>query len=129
MTTTQVDVYLRFPANDWTEQQFDKLAKYFSGVEDIENSFEIEFSCGEGKYIEDFYQWSDNEEALVCTITDEELERLDGNVCLQHPPRFRETNEPLKLNKDYRFTVKYNDRTEEAVFYLNSKEVNRKWIG
>ena len=130
--TTQLDIYLRFPANDWDEKQFNKLRKACGSVEHIEQAFGIEFSCGEGKYLEDFYQWrpwSDDEYALVCTVTDEELDRLDGNVCLNSPPRFSESKELFKLNKPYRFTIKYSEKTEKAVYYLNSKEVYRKWVG
>jgi hypothetical protein len=127
--TTQVDVYLRFPADVWEEVQYNKLHKACGSVEHIEQAFGIEFSCGEGKYLEDFYQWSDNEEALVCTVTDEELERLDGNVSLKEPPRFAESKELFELNKPYRFTIKYSEKAEESVFYLNGKEVSRKWVG
>lgn len=62
-------------------------------------------------------------------LTDEELEKYDGNVCLDSPPRFSESKELFKLNKPYRFTIKYSEKTEEAVFYLNSKEVSREWVG
>jgi len=113
--TTQVDVYLRFPADDWDEEQYIRLNKACGSVERIEQAFGIEFSCGEGKYIEDFYQWSDDEDALVCTITDEELDRLDGNVSLEDPPRFSESKRAFKLNKPYRFTIKYSEKNEEFV--------------
>ena len=114
--TTQLDIYLRFPANDWEEEQYNKLRKACGSIESIEQAFGIEFSCGDGKYLND-------------ELTDEELEKYDGNVSLDFPPRFAETLEPLKTNKPYRFTIKYSEKTEEAVYYLNSKEVYRKWVG
>lgn len=114
--TTQLDIYLKFPADDWDEVQYSKLHKACGSVEHVELNFGIEFSCGEGKYLND-------------ELTDEELEKYDGNVCLDSPPRFSESKELFKLNKPYRFTIKYSEKTEEAVFYLNSKEVSREWVG
>ena len=114
--TTQVDVYLKFPSDEWDEEQFNKLHKACGSVEHIERAFEIEFSCGDGKYLND-------------DLTDEELEKYDGNVSLDFPPRFVDTNEPLKVNKPYRFTIKYSEKTEEAVYYINGKEVSREWVG
>lgn len=124
--TTQLDIYLKFPADDWDEEQYNKLHKACGSVEHIEEAFDIEFSCGEGKYIQDFYQWSDTKQSLYATVTDEELERLDGNVSLEVPPRFNENKEPFKLNKYYRFTIKYSEKNEEFVYYLNRKETFRK---
>jgi hypothetical protein len=114
--TTQLDIYLKFPADDWDEKQYNKLRKACGSVEHVESNFGIEFSCGEGKYLSD-------------ELTDEELEKYDGNVSLEDPPRFTESKELFKLNKPYRFTIKYSEKTEEAVFYLNSKEVSREWVG
>ena len=114
--TTQLDVHIRFPANDWDEEQYNKLHKACGSVEDIEQAFEIEFSCGDGKYLND-------------DLSDEELDRYDGEVCLDSPPRFTETKELFKLNKPYRFTIKYSEKNEEAVYYINSKEVSREWVG
>ena len=111
--TTQLDIYLRFPANDWDEKQYSKLHKACGSVEHIEQAFEIEFSCGDGKYLQD-------------KLTDEELDKYDGNVCLDSPPRFAYTNELFKLNKKYRFTIKYSEKTEENIFYINSKERSRR---
>ena len=127
--TTQVDVYLKFPSDAWDEVQYNKLRQACGSVEQIERGFEIEFSCGDGKYIEDFYQWSDNEQAIRTTVTDEELEKYDGNVSLDFPPRFVATKEPLKTNKPYRFTIKYSEKTEEVVYYINGKEISREWVG
>jgi hypothetical protein len=114
--TTQIDVYLKFPADAWYESKFDELARACGSVEHIERGFEIEFSCGDGKYLQD-------------DLSDEELEKYDGEVCLQSPPRFVDTNKPMKLNKPYRFTIKYSEKTEEAVYYINSKEISREWVG
>lgn len=90
--TTQIDVYLKFLADAWDEEQYNKLHKACGSVEHIERAFEIEFSCGDGRYLND-------------DLSDEELAKHDGNVCLDSPPRFADTLEPLKLNKPYRFTI------------------------
>jgi hypothetical protein len=37
--------------------------------------------------------------------------------------------EPLKAGKDYRFTIKYSRKTEEEIYYINSRERSRQWIG
>ena len=113
---TRIDVYLKFPSDEWDEEQYNKLHKACGSVENIEQAFGIEFSCGDGKYLND-------------ELTDEELEKYDGNVSLDFPPRFAETLVPLKIFKLYRFTIKYSEKTEEAVYYLNRVEVSREWVG
>ena len=102
-----LDVYLKFPANEFYEQQFSKLRKYVGSVEDIEQLFGVEFSCGDGKFMSDFWKWSDNKQSLSVVVSDEELDKYDGHVCLNSPPRNNTTKELLESNKKYRFTVKY----------------------
>jgi len=131
---TVLDVYLSFPADAETDRAYDKLHKYVGSVEAIEEAFGIEFSCGDGKFLSDLWEWSENGEGLSATVADEELEKYDGNVCLQTPPRLipikmSMIKEQMKADKDYRFTIKYFEKVEEAVFYLNSKERGRKWVG
>lgn len=131
---TVLDVYLSFPADAETDRSYDKLHKYLGSVEAIEEAFNLEFSCGDGKFLSDLWEWSENGEGLSATVADEELEKYDGNVCLQTPPRLRVIKmsmrpEQMKADKDYRFTIKYFEKVEEAVFYLNSKERGRKWVG
>lgn len=116
---TQVDVWVSFPADADSEDSYNDLHKYFGSVEAIEIAFEMEFSCGDGKFLSNDSDFAD----------DQELGKYDGNVCLQSPPQSHVTRKLLKANKDYRFTVKYSEKTEEEVYYLNSKEIGRKWIG
>ena len=118
---THFDAYMKFPAtSEYDLGTLDRLYKLLGSVEDIECSFAIEFSCGDGKYLSDLN-------------TKEEIEMYDGNVCLLTPPRLNVIKmsmlpEQMKSGKDYRFTVKYNPKTEEQVFYINSKERSRKEI-
>lgn len=123
---TKVQAVITFPADVDTDPDYIKLWKYFGSVEFIEQAYKIEFSCGDGRFLSDFYYWSENEEALICTVTDEELNKYDGNVCLKTPPRFRETKKLLNIGKPYTFVVKCSDKTEEEIFYLNSKETSRR---
>jgi hypothetical protein len=77
--------------------------------------------------MEDLWQWSENNESLYCTVTDEQLERYDGNVDLTHPPRFTATKEIFKHNTKYRFTVKYSRKREEVKYFINNKLVGVSW--
>ena len=118
---THFDAYMKFPAtSEYDLGTFDRLRKLLGSVEEVECSFAIEFSCGDGKYLSDLN-------------TKEEIEKYDGNVCLLTPPRLNVIKmsmlpEQMRAGKDYRFTVKYNPKTEEQIFYINSKERNRKEI-
>jgi hypothetical protein len=118
---THFDAWMRFPVtSEYDHGTFDRLHKLLGSVEDIEYSFAIEFSCGDGKYLSDL-------------DTKEEIEKYDGNVCLLTPPRLNvikmsQMPEQMKPNKDYLFTVKYNPKTEEQIFYINRKERSRKEI-
>jgi hypothetical protein len=115
---THFDAYMNFPAtSEYDLGTFDRLRKLLGSVEDIEQSFAIEFSCGDGKYLSDLN-------------TKEEIEKYDGNVCLLTPPRLNvikmsQVPEQMKAGKDYRFTVKYSPKTEQQIFYINGKERNR----
>ena len=115
---THFDAYMNFPAtSEYDLGTFDRLRKLLGSVEDIECSFAIEFSCGDGKYLSDLN-------------TKKEIEKYDGNVCLLTPPRLNvikmsQIPEQMKAGKDYNFTVKYNPKTEQQIFYINGKERNR----
>ena len=115
---THFDAYMNFPAtSEYDLGTFDRLRKLLGSVEDIECSFAIEFSCGDGKYLFDLN-------------TKEEIEKYDGNVCLLTPPRLNVIKmsmlpEQMKAGKDYRFTVKYSPKTEQQIFLINGKERNR----
>ena len=113
------DEYLIFPANEEIERRYNQLHKHCGSVEAIEIAFEIEFSCGDGKFLSKDSDFLD----------DEELGKYDGNVCLESPPRFFHSDKLFKTEKYYRFTVKYFESCEEEVYYLNNKEISRKWVG
>jgi hypothetical protein len=115
---THFDEYMNFPAtSDYDLRTFDSLQQFLGSVEEIERSFATEFSCGDGKYLSDL-------------DTHEELEKYDGKVCLLTPPRLNaiemsQSPKQMLAGKNYRFTVKYSPKTEEQIFYINSKERNR----
>lgn len=114
---TQLDIYLSFPLPKWQEEDFEQLFKYCGAVEQIEEDFDIEFSCGDDLYLSDIQ----DDDAL--------LDRYDGEVSTDYPPRDRETGEKLSAKKQHRFTIKYSEKSEEAIFYLNRKEISRRWVG
>jgi len=123
---TKLDVILNWPNK---VKGYDKLRKYFDSVESIESCFKIQFSCGDGKYFDDFYYWSDNQYALICSVSDEELLKYDGAVCTSTPPRFTDSKQIFDTDKDYRFTVKYHPIPQHETYYINNKEVYRRWVG
>jgi len=130
---TKLDIYLCFPVDEYTEPEFAKLVKYCGSVEDVEHNFGIEFSCGDGKYYGDFYRSSPNGHSLSAIVSDEELEKYDGKVCTDTPPRLvpikmSHVEEPMKANKTYRFTIKYVPKFEQEVYYISGKERGRKWV-
>ncbi len=123
---TKLTAIITFPTNVDTDPEYIKLWKYLGSTENIEQAFGVEFSCGDGKFMSDMYKWSDNKEGLICQVTDEELEKYDGNVCLKTPPRIFETKKLLKIDKPQKFVVKCSDKTEEQIFFLNCKEISRR---
>lgn len=109
------DAHLSFPASDWVNKQIDTLQKLCRSIEGVEIDFDIEFSCGNNLYLSDI----EDDDALV--------DRYDGEVCTESVPRFRDTNQPFKPGKDYRFTIKvYGEDEEEVRFYINGKERSRR---
>jgi hypothetical protein len=122
---TLLDVYITFPTDSETDKSFEKLYKYFGCVENVEEAFDIEFSCGDGKYYSDFhYNWDDYE-AAYGSNEENDVSKYDGCVCLKSPPRMRSTGQILKIDKLYHFTVKYSEKNDEEVQYLNSIEISR----
>lgn len=124
-----LDVCLKFPIKDGEYQKlyFNKLTDFCQCVENVERDFGIEFSCGDGKFLSDLWKWTDSEEGLVCTATDEELEKYDGNVCLRTPARRKDNCKLLAINKTHRFIVKFSKPDEEYVFYLNNRVTSRRF--
>jgi hypothetical protein len=123
---TKLSAIITFPTDVDTNPEYIKLWKYLGSTENIEQAFGVEFSCGDGKFMSDLYQWSASKESLICQVTDEELEKYDGNVCLKTPPRIFETKKLLKIDKPHKFVVKCSDKTEEQIFFLNGKEIARR---
>lgn len=115
MKIKKVDVYVRFPTvNDFYKKNLNKVAKYCGSIEQTEQAFNIEFSCGDGKYLSDI---EDNEE---------DLEKYDGEVSTEFPPIDCLAGVEFIPNKAYRFTIIYFPNREESVFYINSKERSRR---
>ncbi len=56
---TKFEAHLIFPLDVWSQPEYEKLVKYCGSVEDVEQNFEIEFSCGDGKYFSDFCNWTE----------------------------------------------------------------------
>lgn len=114
---TVLDVYLSFPMPTHQEEDFTALYKACGSIEHIEEAFDIEFSCGDDLYLSDI----EDDDALV--------DRYDGEVCTNSVPREREDCKKFKVDKSYRFTIKYSEAREELAFFLNSKKKFSKWVG
>ena len=111
---TIVDVYLSFPMSEYLEDQFEELHKFCGSIENAEEAFDIEFSCGNNLYL------SDIEDDIQL------LNQYDGKVCTNSMPRHRFDGKEFKPNKPYRFHVTYSELSEEYSFYLNGKLTLRK---
>lgn len=112
-----LDIYLSFPMSPDQEEDFTALYKACGSIEHIEEAFDIEFSCGDNLYLSDI----EDDDTLV--------DGYDGEVCTNCAPRQREDGKKFKINKPYRFTIKYSEPKEELVFFLNSKKIFSKWVG
>lgn len=113
---TLFDAYIAFPAttSEYYMGTFDRLYKLLQCVEAVERCFDIEFSCGDNKYL------SDIEDDM------EELEKYDGKVCLDFPPRCASEGKEFELNKEYNFTIKLSPARKMQYFYINNKERSRR---
>lgn len=116
---TTLDIYLSFPCGD--DSDFDELVKICGSIEHVEEFFDMEFSCGDGKYLSDLWSWSDNNQGLSANVSDEELDKYDGQTDLESLPRFRDTKQLFKTNKSYHFVAKYSEQNETVTFFLNGK--------
>jgi len=119
---------LKFPSDIDNDEGFAALLKYFGSVEYIEHAFGLEFSCGDGKFFGDFWQWSENKDALKAVVSCEEMKKYDGVASLATPARFYKTKELLKPDIYYSFVVRYYPKSEEAAYLLNGKQMNREWV-
>lgn len=111
---TVFDIYLSFPLIAEAEKDFRALHKACGSIENVEQAFDIEFSCGDNLYLSDFED------------DDDELTKYDGKVCTDCVPRERRDGKEFKANKPYRFIIKYTEENEEVSFFLNSKLTLRK---
>jgi len=116
---TIFDAYVSFPAtSEYSQGTLDRLVKLCESVELLEQYFNIEFSCGDGKYLSD--------------IEDDpkELELYDGNVCYNYAPRERDDGKEFKLNTDYNFTIKSKETKlgDEVTFFINNKVRSKQII-
>lgn len=133
----KLDIALIFPIV-FGEKQFETLVEYCGSVGEVEENFQIEFSCGDGKYFSDFWKWSPGG-ALVANWPDtpegnEEVIKYDGQVCLETPPRLNSIKmsmvpEQMKAHTIYRFAIKYSEVNKEEIYYINGKERSRKRVG
>lgn len=128
---SKLDVYLRFPIypNSPMLDTFEQVLKQFHCVEDFEASFGIDLSCGDGKFFDDFWKWTDSGDSLYAVESCETMEKYDGKICVQSLPRFKHTKQLLTLNKDYRFTVKYSKRKQQQVCLIDNKQTSKSKLG
>jgi hypothetical protein len=124
---TLFDAYVSFPTtSEYSLGTLDRLMRLCDSVEQMENYFNIEFSCGDGKFYLDFhYNW-DQYEKSYGTGSEEDVKKYDGKVCYESLPRFNDTGELFKPNEDYNFTIKSKevDDGNELTFYINGQKRN-----
>jgi hypothetical protein len=111
-----LDIYLTFPITPDQESEFEKLGKYFGAIEELENAFDIEFSCGDGLFLSDI----EDDDSL--------LAKYDGKVCTDSMPRHRYDGKEFIRRKFYHFTAKYFETLGTVVFYLNGKKTSEKYV-
>jgi hypothetical protein len=114
---TILDLRIKFsPEYDYSEE-IDELIDFCRCVESVENKFEIEISCGDGKFLNDLWdQWK----LGTGELSDEEFEKYDGEVDWSYPPRDGETKNLLS-NRTHSFVVKM-DKDECLYYYLDGKK-------
>lgn len=125
---TLFDAYVSFPAtSEYSLGTLDRLVKLCESVEMVEQYFNIEFSCGDGKYYNDYYYWTEGGSLAANYHTEEDYENVakyDGKVCYESVPRFRDTKELFKADKDYNFSIKSKetDDGDRVTFYINEQK-------
>ncbi len=78
----QLDEIVNFETRENVDYVIDELFSCLGCIENIEILFDIEFSCGDSKFLSD--------------LNDEELEKYDGNVDYVCLPRNSHTKKLLK---------------------------------
>lgn len=84
----QLDEIVNFETQENVDYVIDELFSYLGCIENIEILFDIEFSCGDGKFLSD--------------LNDEELEKYDGEVDYVCLPRNSNTKKLLKGYQRFR---------------------------
>ena len=115
MRTKEFDIHLCFgiPCKRRDHDGFAKLVRHFNCVESVEKAFQVEFSCGDGKYLSDLDKLFMDDK-----MSEEDFSRYDGQVDLTHPLRVNESGE---LITHARFQCFVEDG--EAWYYLNGRMV------
>lgn len=112
---TVLDLRIKFSPEDEYLEEINELTDFCNGVEDVENKFDIEISCGDGKFLNDLIKpWLDGR------MSDEEFRKYDGEVDWGCPPRDFETKKLLS-NRVHSFVVK-EDKDGYLYYYLDGKK-------
>jgi hypothetical protein len=109
----ETDKYTFVFRPDWKEHNditIDKLAWLAGCVESVERKFGIEFSCGDGFFLSD-------------PLTDEQLEKYDGQVDLTFPARVMDTKKILD-----RVNLKIVYTSKSVHFYRGTKKTHTEAI-
>lgn len=113
------EIYIRFDETVNEDLFYSDIFSFFNNIESFEDSFNIEFSCGDGKYLSEIDDDSPD------------LEKYDGLIDLKYPPKDKETGKVLSSTKTYSFRVKRKPGIDEEYpelrecnFYLNGKKRN-----
>ena len=114
---TILDLRIKFsPEYDYSEE-IDELVDFCRCVENVENKFGIEVSCGDGKFLSDLWdQWKFG----TGELSDEEFGKYDGLVDWTYPPRDKETGNLLS-SRAHSFDVK-EDKNKYLHYYLDGKK-------
>lgn len=92
------------------------MRKCFGAIEELEDAFDMEFSCGDGLYLSDI----EDDDSL--------LAKYDGSVCTDSMPRHCYDGKEFIPGKYYRFTAKYFESLGTIVFYLNGKKTSERSV-
>jgi len=84
-------------------------------IEEVEENFGIEFSCGDGKYLSQI------------GVDDPELRKYDGHVSFEYPPLNRMNKEVLPIELVFR--VQEDPKTLEVRYQIGLRKKSAiKWI-
>lgn len=126
MTNIVFNEQISFPAREDDVLKLKKLkdiiAEFLIIKEDwehIEMFFNIEFASKNGNYLTDFYEWSENHESIRAIVSDEVL--LEHSIPdFTFVPRFSKEEGKFDYNKNYTFSIIYNQDTDVVEFKIDS---------